>query len=79
MLFIPGWPTVLKERNVLVSTPRAYNLYIVAIGAGTCTSFIIYGFAGNYLMDALTAQHNLINWILGATLLLNGLVSRLTS
>ncbi|MFA6245382.1 MAG: hypothetical protein WC615_00485 [Mucilaginibacter sp.] len=29
---------------------------------------------GNYLMDALKAQHNLINWILGFTLLMTGLV-----
>ncbi|OKS88074.1 LysE family transporter [Mucilaginibacter polytrichastri] len=72
--FWMGWTAVLKGRNVLISTPRAYNLYIIAIGLGTSTSFIIYGFAGNYLMDALKAQHNLINWILGATLLLTGLV-----
>jgi len=72
--FWTGWTAVLKGKNVLISTPRAYNIYIIAIGTGTCTSFIIYGFAGNYLMDALKAQHNLINWILGATLLLTGLV-----
>lgn len=72
--FWMGWTAVLKGREVLISTPKAYNLYIIAIGSGTCISFIIYGVAGNYLMNALKAQHNLINWILGFTLLMTGLV-----
>ncbi|MBB3054318.1 LysE family transporter [Mucilaginibacter gotjawali] len=72
--FWMGWTAVLKGRKVLISTARAYNLYIIAIGSGTCTSFIIYGVAGNYLMAALKAQHNLINWILGFTLLMTGLI-----
>lgn len=69
-----GWTAVLKGRNILASKPGDYNVYIAAIGTGTTIAFIIYGFAGNYLMDALKAQHNLLNWILGCTLLLTGLV-----
>jgi threonine/homoserine/homoserine lactone efflux protein len=72
--FWMGWTAVLKGRKVLISTTRAYNLYIIAIGSGTCTSFIMYGFAGNYLMEMLKAKHNLINWILGSTLFMTGLV-----
>jgi threonine/homoserine/homoserine lactone efflux protein len=69
-----GWTAVLKGRQVLASNAGAYNVYITAIGAGTCIAFILYGFAGNFLMNTLKAQHNLINWILGCTLLLTGLV-----
>lgn len=69
-----GWTAVLKGRKILDSKPRAYNIYILAIGTGTCIAFLLYGIAGNYLMNALKAQHNLINWILGCTLLLTGLV-----
>lgn len=72
--FWMGWTTVLKSRNVLSSETRAYNIFIIAIGTGTLLSFIIYGVAGNYLMNVLKAQHNLINWILGLTLLFTGLV-----
>ncbi|AYL98821.1 LysE family transporter [Mucilaginibacter celer] len=72
--FWMGWTAVLKSRGVLSSETRAYNIFIIAIGTGTLLSFIIYGVAGNYLMDLLKAQHNLINWILGLTLLLTGLV-----
>jgi threonine/homoserine/homoserine lactone efflux protein len=72
--FWMGWTAVLKSRNVLSSNAAAYNVYIVAIGTGTCIAFIIYGIAGNYLMNTLKAQHNLINWILGLTLLLTGVV-----
>jgi threonine/homoserine/homoserine lactone efflux protein len=69
-----GWTAVLKGRNVLVAQAAAYNVYIAAIGTGTSIAFLIYGFAGNYLMDVLKAQHNLLNWILGCTLLLTGVV-----
>lgn len=72
--FWMGWTAVLKSRKVLSSAPRAYNIFIAAIGTGTLLSFIIYGVAGNYLMNVLKAQHNLINWILGLTLLTTGLV-----
>lgn len=69
-----GWTAVLKGRDILDSKARSYNVYIFAIGTGTCIAFLLYGFAGNYLMNTLKAQHNLINWILGCTLLLTGLV-----
>jgi thiol-disulfide isomerase/thioredoxin/threonine/homoserine/homoserine lactone efflux protein len=72
--FWMGWTAVLKSRKVLSNETRAYNIFILAIGTGTLLSFIIYGIAGNYLMNVLKAQHNLINWILGLTLLMTGLV-----
>ena len=72
--FWMGWTAVLKSRKVLDSDARSYNVYIAAIGSGTCIAFIIYGFAGNFLMNTLKAEHNVINWILGLTLLVTGLV-----
>ena len=69
-----GWTAVLKGRKVLIPGPVAYNIYILAIGTGTSLSFLIYGIAGDSLMNTLKAQHNLINWILGFTLLFTGLV-----
>ncbi|QEM07707.1 thioredoxin fold domain-containing protein [Mucilaginibacter rubeus] len=72
--FWMGWTAFLKKRKVLSNETRDYNIFIIAIGTGTLLSFIIYGVVGNYLMNILKAQHNLINWILGLTLLLTGLV-----
>lgn len=72
--FWTAWTAVLKNRKVLTDDRGAYNVYIAAIGTGTCMAFIIYGLAGNFLMNTLKAQHNLINWILGLTLLVTGLV-----
>ena len=72
--FWMGWTAVLKSSNVLDTDARSYNIYIAAIGLGTCISFIIYGFAGNLLMNTLKAEHNVINWILGCTLLLTGCI-----
>jgi threonine/homoserine/homoserine lactone efflux protein len=69
-----SWTAVLKSRNILDSKPFAYNIYIIAIGTGTFSAFTIYGFAGNFLMNTLKAEHNLINWLLGLTLLLTGII-----
>lgn len=69
-----GWTAVLKGRKLLYSHAADYNVYITAIGTGTFLAFLIYGCAGNYLMNVLKSQHNLINWILGCTLLLTGVV-----
>lgn len=72
--FWMGWTAVLKSRKVLSNETRDYNIFIIAIGSGTLLSFMIYGVVGNYLMNVLKAQHNLINWIFGLTLLMTGLV-----
>jgi threonine/homoserine/homoserine lactone efflux protein len=72
--FWMGWTAVLKSRHVLYENTKAYNIYILAIGMGTATAFTIYGFAGNFLMNTLKAEHHLINWVLGLTLLLTGIV-----
>jgi len=69
-----GWTAVLKSRKILDSKSGAYNVYITAIGTGTLLAFVLYGIAGNFLMNTLKAQHNLINWILGITLLLTGFI-----
>lgn len=72
--FWMGWTAVLKSRKVLNNDAAAYNIFIVAISTGTLLSFTIYALTGNYLMDILKTQHNLINWVLGLTLLMTGLV-----
>jgi threonine/homoserine/homoserine lactone efflux protein len=72
--FWMGWTAVLKGKKILGTSSAEYNIYILAIGSGTGLSFLIYGLAGDFLMNTLKAEHNLINWILGCTLLLTGLV-----
>jgi threonine/homoserine/homoserine lactone efflux protein len=72
--FWMGWTAILKTRKILGDRAMDYNIYIAAIGTGTCAAFTIYGFAGNFLMNTLKAQHNLINWRLGCTLLLTGIL-----
>jgi threonine/homoserine/homoserine lactone efflux protein len=72
--FWMGWTAVLKSRKILAASNKDYNIYILAIGLGTTIAFIIYGIAGDFLMNSLKSAHNLINWILGCTLLLTGLI-----
>ncbi|MBY0462828.1 MAG: LysE family transporter [Alphaproteobacteria bacterium] len=69
-----GWTAVLKRRDLLKNKAAAYNVYILGIGMGTAFSFLIYGFAGKFFMELFTAGHTVINWVLGITLLVTGLV-----
>ncbi len=68
-----GWIAILERRGILDYNLKNYTIFIVAIGLGTGFSFIIYGFAGQFLMNTLKSYHNLINWIIGFTLLFTGL------
>jgi len=67
-----SWSAVLKTKGILTSSKRSYTIYILAIGAGTALSFLIYALAGRFLTDKFKEEHLLINWILGGTFLLTG-------
>ncbi|MFA6084692.1 LysE family translocator [Mucilaginibacter sp.] len=72
--FWMSWSAVLRGRGLLQANNTSYNIYIGAIGSGTAVAFSIYAIAGNFLMETLKAKHHLINWILGGTFLLTGMV-----
>jgi threonine/homoserine/homoserine lactone efflux protein len=65
--FWMGWTAVLKSRQLLLR----YDMYMLAVGLGTAAAFILYGVAGSVLF--LNMQF--VNWILGFTLLLTGLMA----
>lgn len=72
--FWMAWTAVLQGKKVLNGARGEAAIYISAIAIGTASGFVIYGFAGDALMNTLKAQHNLINWLLGSTLLLTAIV-----
>jgi threonine/homoserine/homoserine lactone efflux protein len=72
--FWMGWTAVLYNKKLLNNSGAHHNIYILAIGAGTAISFLIYGLAGRLLTDFFRNSHHFINWILGITFLVTGLI-----
>lgn len=60
-----GWTTVLKSKDILDQQPSSYNIFVIAIGAGTTLAFMLYSTAGHYLIDLADQRQVLLNWILG--------------
>jgi LysE type translocator len=71
--FWMGWTSVLRSKGLLAHTRKEYNVYVLAIGMGTCTAFLVYGITGHLLILFLRANQNLFNWLTGIALLVAGL------
>jgi threonine/homoserine/homoserine lactone efflux protein len=72
--FWMGWTAVLRRKGLLCDTRNGYNIYVIAIGMGTCMAFVLYGVTGHLLILFLRMNQNLFNWLTGAALLVTGLV-----
>lgn len=72
--FWMGWTAVLKTKGLLYDTRYEYNIYVIAIGVGTCLAFLLYGMTGHFLFLFLRTNQQLFNWLSGVALLVAGLV-----
>jgi hypothetical protein len=69
-----GWTTVLRSKKILIDEPGANSIFIAAIGMGTAGGFFLYGIAGGYLIRLLGSRQVLLNWMVGAALLVMALI-----
>ena len=46
-----GWTAVLRAKNILVGARVEYHLFSAAIGVGTAMAFLVYGFAGHFILE----------------------------
>jgi hypothetical protein len=46
-----GWTAVLRSRNLLVDARVEYHLFSAGIGVGTALAFLVYGFAGQLVLQ----------------------------
>ncbi len=72
--FWMGWTVALRSKEILQDSTVTCNIYVIAIGAGTALAFLVYGLAGNLLIDVLRSQQYLLNWLIAAALLFTGLL-----
>jgi len=69
-----GWSTVLVNKNILLPHPDNYNWYVFGIGVGTIMGFSIFIYGGNYLVQQMNANQNLLNWAIGIILLITAFI-----
>ncbi len=65
-----GWSTILSNKHILLPQNINYNSYVTGIGIGSMLGFSVFIFGGNYLVNQLQANQNIVNWIIGTVLLI---------
>jgi len=69
-----GWSTVLLNKNILLPNAKNYNWYVAGIGLGTIGGFAVFIYGGNYLIQEMHANQNLLNWAIGIILLITAAI-----
>lgn len=69
-----GWSTVLMNRNILQPGARQYNWYVTGIGLGTIFGFMVFIYAGNFLVTQIQQHQTLLNCIIGGVLLITAAI-----
>jgi hypothetical protein len=73
-VFWTGWSTVLMNRQILKSGGWSYATYIGAISLGSMLGFACYIYGGNYLIMRWQSHQSLMNWSIGAVLLITAVI-----
>ena len=69
-----GWSTVLMNKNILLPSSDQYNWYVGGIGIGTMLGFMVFIYAGNYLVLQIQQHQTLLNYIIGTVLLITAII-----
>ena len=72
--FCLGWSTVLMNKNILQPMARQYNWYVTGIGLGTIFGFMVFIYAGNFLVTQIQQHQTLLNCIIGGVLLITAAI-----
>lgn len=68
------WSTYLISINILKINSSQIVFYIAGIGLGSLLGFAVFIFGGNYLVNSLQSNQDLINWSVGSILTLTVLL-----
>ncbi len=69
-----GWSTVLMNKNILQPSFNQHNWYVTGIGIGTMLGFMIFIYAGNYLVSEIQQHQTLLNCVIGMVLLITAII-----
>jgi threonine/homoserine/homoserine lactone efflux protein len=69
-----GWSTVLFTKKILMPQNSYYNLYITGIGLGSMMGNFVFIFGGKYIVEKLSANQNILNWVIGGIFTLTAII-----
>ncbi len=74
IIFWFGWSTILLNRGILLPQSKYYNIYVAGIGVGSLMGFGVFIVGGNYLVNTLRANQDVMNWAIGAALFITACI-----
>jgi threonine/homoserine/homoserine lactone efflux protein len=69
-----GWTTVLINKNTLIPNSTNYTLYASGITIGTILGFNVFIYGGQYIVQKLDDNQNILNWLIGSVLLITAIL-----
>lgn len=68
------WSGFLMGKKILVTESVFYNFYTAGIGFGSLLGFMVFIYGGNYFINSIKTNQYIINWIIGAILLVTACI-----
>ncbi|MEO5647932.1 MAG: LysE family transporter [Chitinophagaceae bacterium] len=69
-----GWSTVLFTKGILLPKVSHYNIYILGIGLGTLMGNFVFIFGGQFIVEKLRTNMNILNWIIGGIFAITAII-----
>jgi threonine/homoserine/homoserine lactone efflux protein len=69
-----GWSTILLDKRILIPKIPFYNIYVAGIGIGSLLGYNVFIFGGNYLINKLKVNQNILSWIIGSVLFITAII-----
>ncbi len=69
-----GWTTVLIKKNTLIPNRKNYIFYAIGITLGTISGFDVFIYGGQYIVQKLNDNQNMLNWLIGTVLLITAII-----
>jgi threonine/homoserine/homoserine lactone efflux protein len=69
-----GWTTILLDKRILIPKIPFYNIYIAGIGIGSLLGYNVFIFGGNYLINKLKVNQNILSWLIGSVLFITAII-----
>jgi threonine/homoserine/homoserine lactone efflux protein len=69
-----GWSTILLDKRILIPKIPFYNIYVAGIGIGSLLGYNVFIFGGNYLINKLKVNQNILSWLIGSVLFITAII-----
>jgi threonine/homoserine/homoserine lactone efflux protein len=69
-----GWSTILLDKRILIPKIPFYNIYVAGIGIGSLLGYNVFIFGGNYLVNKLKVNQNILSWLIGSVLFITAII-----